>query len=396
MMVKLGEVCEQLRGVSYDKSQVRDDAAPGYVPVLRANNIQDAGVHFEDLVYVPRDVVKDKQLLRAGDIVIAASSGSKEVVGKAAQVKEAQEASFGAFCKLLRPNDRVDTSYFAHFFNTPDYRRKISALSEGANINNLKNEHLNDLDFPLPPLPTQRRIAAVLDKAQALVANDKRTLALYDQLAKSLFLEMFGDPVRNERGWETKSFETVVAQDCPLTYGIVQPGDEVEDGVPIVRPVDLTQKYLQVGTLKRVAPSIARSFMRTQLKGNELLLSVRGSVGAMSYATPELKGANVTRGIVPVWMDREQLSNEFVYHLFLNSSFSADLSRMAKGATLLQVNLGELREMPIIVPPLDLVDRFDIAMRQLELQQERAAFSLRQSEGLFGSLLQGAFAGGLG
>lgn len=137
--------------MSYDKEEASDTPAPGYLPILRAGNITDAGLTFSDLVYVPKGRVSDSQRVRAGDVVIAASSGSLDVVGKAAAAKEDFDGGFGAFCKVLRPRATVDAAYFAHFFRTASYRRRVSSLAAGANINNLRSGHLDDCALPLPP-----------------------------------------------------------------------------------------------------------------------------------------------------------------------------------------------------------------------------------------------------
>src|SRR5207253_481292 len=135
------------------------------LPVLRAGNITDEGLVFDDLIFVPAHRISEKQKIRRHDVVIAASSGSLDVVGKAAPALADYEAGFGAFCKVLRPNTKVDPSYFAHFFKTRDYRQRISVAAAGININNLRNEDLDQLELPLPSLPEQRRIAEVLDLA---------------------------------------------------------------------------------------------------------------------------------------------------------------------------------------------------------------------------------------
>src|SRR5262249_42471410 len=112
---------------------------------------------------------------------------------KAARALFDFSGGFGAFCKVLRPNSRVHPSFFAHFFKTRYYRQRVSALAAGANINNLRNEHLDEMEIPLPPLPEQGRIAAILDQAEALRAKRRHALAQLNGLTQSLMLDMFGD-----------------------------------------------------------------------------------------------------------------------------------------------------------------------------------------------------------
>src|SRR5699024_10044133 len=109
--------------------------------------------------------------------------------------------AFGAFCKVLRPDtSKVDPRYLSYFFYTDYYRSVISHLAKGANINNINNSHFDELFVPLPPLETQKKIAAVLDQADALRQKRRQSIQKLDELTQSVFLEMFGDQVTNTKG----------------------------------------------------------------------------------------------------------------------------------------------------------------------------------------------------
>lgn len=240
-IVKIGNISTQIRGVSYSKSDVIANMQDGYLPVLRANNIQEQGLVLDDFVYVPESKISEKQRILAGDVIIAASSGSISLVGKAASAKENINAGFGAFCKILRPNtELVDPRYFANYFQTQKYRQIISNLAAGANINNLKNEHLDDLEIPLPPLSEQRRIAQILDKADELRQKRQQAIEKLDQLLQATFIDMFGDPVSNPKGWDLVKVGDVVDEfiggkniECP---------DERESKYKILKVSAVTSK----------------------------------------------------------------------------------------------------------------------------------------------------------
>ena len=144
-VVAVGDISEQVRGVTYTKSDASAVPRDGYSPMLRANNLGEHGLLLEDLIFVPNSKISPKQRIIPNDVVVAASSGSISVVGKTAQVRQGFDGGFGAFCKVLRPGPDVDARYFGHYFKTRSYRRVVSRLASGANINNLKNEHLDNL-----------------------------------------------------------------------------------------------------------------------------------------------------------------------------------------------------------------------------------------------------------
>ncbi len=176
----LGNLVRVVRGVSYKKMDARSGSGQGLVPILRATNIGQA-LNFQNLIYVPQKYVKHEQMLQVGDMIVAASSGSRAVVGKAAQLKHHWEGSFGAFCFTLRPDGVPIEEYMAWFLQTQDYRNRVSELSAGVNINNLKREHIEETTMPLPPLAEQHRIVAEIEKQftrlDASVAALKRVQA---------------------------------------------------------------------------------------------------------------------------------------------------------------------------------------------------------------------------
>ena len=295
--------------------------------------------------------------------------------------------------KLVPITNKVFTPYAGRFLQS-----KFKYLRDnctGATIPHISKPSLINIQIPLPPLAEQQKIAAILDAADSLRQKDQQLIDHYTTLSQSLFLEMFGDPVTNPMGWELERFDSLVSRGCPLTYGIVQPGDEYAGGVAIVRPVDLKSRYIKKSTLKRIDPEISDKFQRTVLKGGELLLSVRGSVGVVSIALPELSGANVTRGIVPIWMDTNKISTDFTFNLIQTTGVQRKIKALAKGATLIQINLKDLREMEMINPPIALQNQFAERIKVIEAQKQQARASLKHSEALFNSLLQRAFSGEL-
>ncbi|MEZ9139995.1 MULTISPECIES: restriction endonuclease subunit S [unclassified Shewanella] len=173
-----------IRGVSYKKNESSSEFSEGSLPILRANNIQDGKLYFDDLVYIPADKIKAEQKIKAKDIVIAMSSGSKKLVGKSGVATVDFDGGFGTFCGLLRPNKHLDSRYIGHFTRSKYYADLVSSLSKGVNINNLKPAHFSEIMVPLAPLNEQIRIADKLDSILAKVDQAQARLEKIPHILK--------------------------------------------------------------------------------------------------------------------------------------------------------------------------------------------------------------------
>ena len=163
----IGEVAELLRGVTYGKNDTTDSTAPDALPLLRATNITETGLVLTDLVFIPARLAKPEQRVQKGDIVITMSSGSASVVGRSVLVDEPIDATFGAFCGVLRASDQVLDRYLSYMIRAPQVRQCWSDVARGTNINNLKREDVLQTAILVPPLVEQQRIVAKLDAIDA-------------------------------------------------------------------------------------------------------------------------------------------------------------------------------------------------------------------------------------
>lgn len=378
--IKLGDAATFYNGYAF---KPKDWASEG-AEIIRIQNLTQSG---KDINFFQGELA-DRYKVRKGDLLISwsATLGIFEWHGQDAWLNQ-------HIFKVVFDKLEFDKNFFKHLIN--ESLQRLEREVHGSTMKHITKKRFDNFEIPYPPLETQRKIAAILDTADEYRQKTKALIDKYNELAQSLFLDMFGDPVTNPKGWDLMRFDELVHPSCPLTYGIVQPGDEIENGIPCVRPVDLTARIVKLTNLKRIDPVISKKFDRTLLKGGEILLSVRGSVGVASIADLELEGANVTRGIVPIWMNDELMTNEFAFNLILTERVQGAMKRLSKGATLIQLNLKDLRELKLVCPPLDLQQEFTSKMHQIQAQKEILISQVTQSEDLFNSLLQKAFKGEL-
>ena len=262
--------------------------------------------------------------------------------------------------------------------------KKIEDETPFVTVKHLSAKKINQINIPVPPIAEQERIVAELDLLSSIIDKKKAQLAEYDQLAQSIFYEMFGDPIDNPKGWEVKKLEDVVSDNCSISYGIVQSGNEVENGVPVVRPVDLVNRFVTRKGLKVIKKEISDAYKRTILNGDEILFCVRGTTGIMSFSSSELKGCNVTRGITPLTFN-DRVDKFFAYYLLNSQYMQAIISEKTRGIALKQINMKDVRELPILLPPLSLQQEFAEKIEAIEKQKALVQASIAETETLFNS-----------
>ena len=298
--------------------------------------------------------------------------------------------------QYILPKENIDLDYLNYSLMSVDFKKYVS----GAAIPHIYFKDYKNEPFLWMPLPEQQRIVSILDEAFAAIAKAKANAEQNLKNAKELF-ESYLQGVFEKKGdgWEEKTLEELADESCTLSYGIVQPGEEFENGLPVIRPTDLTSRYIKVEGLKRIDPKLADGYKRTKLIGDELLLCVRGTTGVVSIATPELKDANVTRGIVPIRFNSKFINQEFGYYLLISNYVQRQIRAKTYGAALMQINIGDLRKILTPYPP---IKEQQTIVRQLdtlraETQKLEAVYQKKISdlEELKKSILQKAFSGEL-
>ena len=397
-MVRLGVHVEQIRGVSYkpeDTSDVEDDK---HLPLLRAHNIQSEGLNRNNLVFVSKSKIRDHQFIKSGDIVVCASSGSKDLVGKAAQATENMDAAFGAFCKVVRPKSKIDATYLKHYFSSPKYRHIISELSAGANINNLRNEHIDDLQIPLPPLEVQRKIADVLDRASALIEKRKAQIDKLDLLVKSQFIGMFGDPVTNPKGWEKQPMGNYLAL---LTDFSANGSYEYLDSNVImydepnyalmIRTTDLERQDF-THDVKYINKEAYAVLGKSKLFGEEIIMNKIGSAGKV-YLMPVLNiPASLGRNAF-MFRYKESINPVYIFYFLTSNYGENEILKHVRGAVTKTITKDAVRSIPIIAPPICIQNEFAGFVHHVEAQKTLLQQSLAKIEQNYKSVMQKCFAG---
>ena len=238
---------------------------------------------------------------------------------------------------------------------------------KGATLNKTS---IGKIQLPVLSLIEQQAIVDYLDSAfakiDAMKANAEKAL----NEAKALFQASLKEMLEPKEGWEESELKDIVDEKCPISYGIVQQGDHVEGGIPVVRPVDLNRKYITANDLKCTTESISSSYKRTILRGDEILLGVRGTTGIIGIATEELNGCNVNRGVVPLFF-KDTICRDFIFYEMLSPAIQAVFAEKTTGATLKQINIKDLRTIVFSYPIIEIQQSIVATLDSLKSKVDR-------------------------
>lgn len=287
--------------------------------------------------------------------------------------------------KVLRPKVEADVKYLYH------YLRQLRITGGGYDRH---FKYLKRSSVILPPLPEQRRIAEILDRVDALRAKRRATLAQLDTLTQSIFLDMFGDPATNPGRFPRTRLDALVQEGDSINYGVVQPGDEYEDGVPLIRVGDLQNGKVEQSALKRISPSIEAAYRRSRLRGDEILISCVGSTGMIALADDSMKGFNIARAVARVPL-AQSIDRTYVAHYLRTESVQRYFENELRTVSQPTLNIKQISETVILVPPLGLQREFAQRIGAVNRLRDRQYESVAGLNEAFASIQARAFRGEL-
>ena len=251
----------------------------------------------------------------------------------------------------------VDILYLYYFLQNYDFRSVIS----GTTIPQVTKQGLEKIDVVVSSKENQREIVRQLQLLDSIIEERHKELRYFDALIKSRFIEMFGNEI-----YPVTPLINLIKEGAGLSYGIVQPGNDGTGDMGILRPVDMVEGKISAASIKYISRDIGDSFKKTELTGDELLITVRGTTGITALTDGRFVGMNVTRGIAVIRYDCRKI-NPIYLKTYLNTDKSQRyIQEHTRGATLQQINLSDLRIQEIPVPPMTRQEKMAAFVEQVD------------------------------
>jgi type I restriction enzyme S subunit len=288
----------------------------------------------------------------------------------------------------------IERNYLLHYLRGNE--EKISSLGSGSTFKAITIGTLKDLKIPLPPLDQQKKIASILDAADAYRQKTKALIEKYDELTQSLFLDMFGDPVSNPREWEFKKF-----QDFTIKYnqGVNTTTEEIkysdEGTFPIIRAGEVGKGSLKFDSVVWVDKENESKMKNSckPIKGDVLYANIGANLGTACLVETS-RSFGIAWNVFRIQLKEKINRKFFVYQLNCEWIKRIVWSKV-KTATVPFISGKQISSIDFINPPIELQNQFADRVQAIEQQKAQANASLAQAEDLFNSLLQRAFKGEL-
>ena len=381
-MVKLSKIITQVRGVSYKPNDVILEKKAGYTCLLRANNIDRGELKFDDVVYVDSARVKNTQLLRAEDILICASSGSRHLVGKAACVIGDMNVTFGAFCKVIRPLAEY-APFLGWFFKSPRYRMQISNASAGVNINNIRAEDIDNMEIDLLTVKQREEAVRKLNAITHLISLRQRQAEKLDELVKARFVEMFGNLRKNDKNWPMRSLVDFAKIDTQMIHDLSAYEDYPHIGIDSIEKG--TGHLSGYHTVKEDGV-ISGKYLFTPK--HIIYSKIRPNLNKV--ALPDFTGV-CSADAYPILPESKLCDRVFLAYVMRSELFLSYILAFANRTNLPKVNKKQVEGFSCPLPPLPLQNAFATFVHEVDREKEHIQRSAALLETLKRSLMQQYF-----
>ena len=285
-----------------------------------------------------------------------------------------------------------DLSFLRHWLNSLEFRQQITKEVTGIAQKNFGPSHLKKIKISLPQLAEQRRIASILNQVDALRQKRQQAIEKLDQLLQATFIDMFGDPVSNPKGWDKDELQNICKQviDCPHstpTWG--------NEGIICLRTSNLGKGEWIWDDTRYVSPvEYKERTKRSEIFAGDIILSREGTVGIAAIVPNDLK-LSLGQRLVQLTPRLDKINSEFLLQVLLYDLDPIRISSLMVGSTSKHINVKDLRALKLFVPPMELQNKFCIISSRIFEQKKDLKASLSNIDNLFNSLQNQAFNGTL-
>jgi type I restriction enzyme S subunit len=377
---KLGEVCTIISG-STPRTNVQENWIDG-----KYYWITPAELSGEKYVSKTERLISDYALKHTNLTLMPIGTvllSSRAPIGKVAITTSPMYCNQGfknLFCSNMLYNEFI-------YFYLKGKTEQLNYLGKGVTFKEISRNIVSDIKVLVPPLPEQQAIASELDAIQSLITKYKEQLNDYDNLAKSIFNEMFGDVVSNDKGWERKKLGEITKVKIGPFGSLLHKNDYLSNGIPIVNPIHMINGAIVVNQNFTINENKYKELSSYVMKTGDIVMGRRGDIGRCALVDEKCNGYICGTGslfikscskLIPIFLLKSLMTNQIIEYL----------NNKAKGATMLNINCDIVNKLPIPLPPLPLQQKFAARITAIESQKDKVKQQIADLQTLFDSRMQ--------
>jgi len=339
--------------------------------------------------------IEDRHRIRNGDLLFSWSATLRALIWKNG------DGVLNQHIFKVVENENVNRKFLQSLleFNMD----RLAESSHGSTMKHIRKGVLDEFLVQVPPLKEQQKIAEILTSVDEVIENTQSQINKLEDLKKATMNELLTKGVghtefketeigRIPKDWRIRSLEQLVDQNRPITYGIVQTGEHIPDGVPCIRVVDIVRMKPDINRMIRTTHDISNSYRRTILKTDDILFALRGEIGFVYKVNAYLEGANLTRGVALI-SSSDGVSSNFLVWALRGKLCRQQILDGVNGSALQEIPLGNLRGIKVPVPCEDEQNHIFQVLSSIELRISQTQNTINKVGILKQSLMQDLLTG---
>ncbi|PKA10890.1 hypothetical protein CH372_17060 [Leptospira meyeri] len=388
--VPITEVCDFQGGTQPPKEEWENQSKPGYVRMLQIRDFTQKKIEHIEYVKISNKI----KTCESDDILIGRYGAS---IGK---ILTGLSGAYNvAIVKTLPNEGKLSKPFLYYVLKDSRFQSFIGQIGGRAAQAGFNKDDLTNFQIPLPPLPEQIAIANILSKTEGLIAKRKESLALLDAYLKSTFLEMFGDPVRNEKGWEVKR----LGDGSKLQGGFAFKSKDLNDieGIKLLKIANVHFEKTDWSEMTYLPNNFLAKYSEYSLNTGDLVIALTrpiikslNAVKAVRIAESDLP-CLLNQRVARFELDKSVFSTLYFQSFVYTDYFKNEIARLCSTALQPNISTSQIENITIPFPPLELQNQFAEVVEKVEVLKEKYQKSLGELENLYGSLSQRAFRGEL-
>lgn len=394
--IKLDDLCSIITDGTHQTPTYKKE---GYT-FLSSKNVTNKKIDWNNVKYISKELHQElsKRISPQKNDILLAKNGT---TGIAALVDRDDIFDIYVSLALLRPKSSIYPQYLLHVINSPITKRQFDKNLKGIGVKNLHLKEIKNVLVPVPEYEIQKKIVKILDKSQELIDKRKEQIEELDELVKSQFIEMFGNPSKNEKGWEVaeigKYLNVLTDYHSNGSYETLRDNVTLLDTpnyALMVRTTDLENNNFD-NDVKYIDEHAYNHLEKSKVFGGEIIINKIGSAGKV-YLMPFLnRPVSLAMNQFLLRFDEEKINHIFLYNLLLTPYMESKIKEKVRGAVTKTITKDAVREINVIVPPINLQNEFVEFVKQVDKLKFEMEKSLKELEYNFNSLMQKAFNGEL-